>query len=258
MTERLTDSVAVVTGGASGIGRAIALEFAAEGATVVVADRTETPREGGTPTHERIQADGGEAVFARTDVGNPGDLEDAVATATEFGPLDVMVNNAGILRMREFTDVTEAEYEETMAVNAKGTFFGCQAAANAMLDGPGEGGSIVNVSSTAGIRGAGGYVAYCASKGAIRLLTYALADRLGPDGIRVNALHPGAVESEMTRQDSKVLGTDRGDAFRDKVPLQRFGRPEEVADAACFLASDESSYVTGESLLVDGGTSNTG
>jgi NAD(P)-dependent dehydrogenase (short-subunit alcohol dehydrogenase family) len=257
MPERLTGSVAVVTGAASGIGRAIALEFAAEGATVVVADRTRTPREGGTPTHERIDGDGGRAAFVETDVSNPDDLMNAVATATEFGELDVMVNNAGILRMREFTEVTEAEYEETMAVNAKGAFFGCQAAANAMLDGDGDGGSIVNVSSTAGIRGAGEYVAYCASKGAIRLLTYALADRLGPDGIRVNALHPGAVESEMTRKDSCVVGTDRSDAFRGTIPMQRFGRPEEVADAACFLASDESSYVNGESLLVDGGTSNT-
>jgi NAD(P)-dependent dehydrogenase (short-subunit alcohol dehydrogenase family) len=250
--------VAVVTGGASGIGRAIALEFADEGATVVVADRTEDPREGGTPTHERIETDGRQAAFVETDVSDPGDLVDAVAVATEFGDLDVMVNNAGILRMREFTDVTEAEYEETMAVNAKGAFFGCQAAANAMLDGDADRGSIVNVSSTAGIRGAGDYVAYCASKGAIRLLTYALADRLGPDGIRVNALHPGAVESEMTRADSRVVGTDRGDAFREKIPMQRLGRPEEVADAACFLASDESSYVNGESLLVDGGVSNTG
>ncbi|PSP90776.1 3-ketoacyl-ACP reductase [Halobacteriales archaeon QS_4_66_20] len=255
MTELLTDRVCVVTGAASGIGRSIALAFADHGAAVVVADIRREPREGGRPTYEVIQEDGGTARFVETDVSNPDDLERAVAVAAEEGALNVMVNNAGVLEWREFTEVTEAEYDRTMDVNAKGTFFGCQAAAKAMLDG--DGGSIINLSSTAGIRGAAAYPSYCASKGAIRLLTYALADDLGPEGIRVNAIHPGAVESEMTRADSRVVDTEREDAFTEETPLGRLGQPEEVADAAVYLASELSSYVNGESLLVDGGISNT-
>jgi NAD(P)-dependent dehydrogenase (short-subunit alcohol dehydrogenase family) len=256
MTQRLEGRVCLVTGGASGIGRAIARTFADQGGAVVVADRMENPREGGTPTHELIEREGGQAAFVETDVASPEEVREAVGVAAELGGLDVMVNNAGVLERREFLEVTEAAYDRLMDVNAKGTFFGCQAAARAMLDRE-DGGSIVNVSSTGGIRGAGAYVSYCASKGAIRLLTYALADRLGPEGIRVNAIHPGPVESEMTRSDSRVLGNERGAAFEEDVPLGRFGLPDEVAEAALFLASEESSYVNGESLLVDGGLSNT-
>lgn len=254
MSESLEDEVCLVTGAASGIGRAIALEFAEHGAAVVIADQREEPRGGGTPTHERIEAAGGEAAFVRTDVTDPDDHQDAVEAAAEFGPLSVMVNNAAVLDVLEFTEVTEEQYDRTMDVNAKGTFFGCQAAARAMLDG--DRGSIINLSSGAGIRGTGEYAHYCASKGAVRLLTYALADRLGPDGIRVNAIHPGVIESEMTKQDTGTVGTDRGDSFKSGIPMRRFGNPGEIAAAARFLASDESSYVNGESLIVDGGASN--
>jgi len=257
MTDELDDRVAVVTGGASGIGRAICLAFAREGADVVVADVRERPREGGPATHDRIAEEtDAQATFVECDVTRPPDLVEAVDAAEPFGGVDVMVNDAGSFLLASFDDTTEAQFDRLMAVNAKGTFFGAQAAAARM--GAGDGGSIINVSSTAGLYGVGDYVAYCASKGAVRLMTYAMADALGPAGVRVNAIHPGVVETSMTREDSKVVGTERGEAFVDRIPLGRFGRPEEVADAAVYLASDRASYVTGESLVVDGGIHSTG
>lgn len=254
MTDDLNGKVAVVTGGASGIGREICLAFAEEGASaVVVADRQREPREGGTPTDDRLADETDtEATFVECDVTDPAALERAVAAANEFGSLSVMVNNAGVFVLTDFLDTTEEAFDRAMDVNAKGTFFGAQAAAKRM-----DAGSIVNLSSTAGLYGVGDYVAYCASKGAVRLMTYAMADALAPD-VRVNAIHPGVVKSEMTRSDSKVIGTERGDSFTERIPLGRFGQPDDVADAAVYLASDRSSYVTGESLVVDGGIHNTG
>jgi NAD(P)-dependent dehydrogenase (short-subunit alcohol dehydrogenase family) len=257
MSDLLDGSVAVVTGGSSGIGRAVSLTFARAGADVVVADQREEPREGGAPTHERIASEtAGRSTFVECDVTEPSDLAAAVDAAAAFGDVDVMVNNAGIFLLEEFVETTEEQFDRVMAVNAKGAFFGSQAAASEMLEL--DGGSIINLSSTAGLYGVGDYVAYCASKGAVRLMTYAMADALGPAGIRVNAIHPGVVESEMTRQDSKVVGTERGDAFEEVVPMGRFGRPQDVADAALYLASDLASYVNGESLVVDGGLHSTG
>jgi NAD(P)-dependent dehydrogenase (short-subunit alcohol dehydrogenase family) len=254
MTGDLDGRVAVVTGGASGIGREICLAFAEEGATaVVVADRQRDPREGGAPTDERLADEtDAAAAFVRCDVTDPAALDAAVDTADEFGGVDVMVNNAGVFVLADFLETTEAEFDRAMDVNAKGAFFGAQAAARRMDEG-----SIVNLSSTAGLYGVGDYVAYCASKGAVRLMTYAMADALGPD-VRVNAIHPGVIESEMTRSDSKVIGTARGDAFEERIPLGRFGQPDDVAEAAVYLASDRSAYVTGHSLVVDGGIHTTG
>ncbi|WP_158057140.1 SDR family oxidoreductase [Halorussus halophilus] len=255
MSDQLSDQVAVVTGGASGIGRAIARIFAENGADVVVADVRDTPREGGTPTHELIEDEtDNRAAFVECDVSDTDDLEATVATADEFGGVTVWVNNAGIFRTEEFFDVTPEEYDQLLNVNVKGAFFGAQYAAEAMVERCG--GSIINVSSVAGILGNGGYVSYCTSKGALRLLTYALAHRLGPDGVRVNAIHPGGVETAMLGD--AHLDDQARDAFVQAIPSRRMGEPNDIADAALFLASDRSSYVNGESLLVDGGYTNTG
>ena len=255
--DELAGRVAVVTGGSSGIGRQVCLALAREGASVVVADRRETPREGGPPTAARVEREFGvEATFVACDVADPGSFRAVIDAASAFGGVDVMVNNAGVFRAAGFLETTPEAFDEVMTVNARGVFFGAQAAARAMVD-RGTNGSIVNLSSTAGLYGVGDYVAYCASKGAVRVMTYAMADALGSEGIRVNAVHPGVVESAMTREDSEVVGTARGEAFESRIPLERFGVPADVAEAVVYLASDRSGYVTGSSLVVDGGLANT-
>jgi len=249
----LAAKVVVVTGGASGNGRAIALACAAEGARIVVADVRETPREGGAPTVEVARGDfGADACFVRCDVTRLADLEDAMRAADAFGGVDVMVNNAGVLAKQALVDATEADFERLMGVNVKGVYFGAQAAAKRML-GRAAGGVIVNVSSIAGMRGTGGYALYNASKGAVRLLTMALADELGPFGVRVVALHPGIIDTQMNVTDDPLIGSEAGERYRDLIPLRRWGRADEVAQAVVFLASERASYVTGASLTIDGG-----
>ncbi|MBX0288375.1 SDR family oxidoreductase [Halomicroarcula sp. F28] len=249
MTDRLGDRTALITGASSGIGRAIALRFAEAGANIVVADIREDPREGGDPTHERIETETDQrAAFVETDVSVVGDIEVAVATATDvFGGLDVMVNNAGVFTASApIETVDEADYDWLMDINLKGVYFGSKLAADVMRDD--GGGSIVNLSSVAGLVGYPGASTYCASKGGITNLTRELALELGPDGIRVNAINPGVIETAMTTEDEVIAGT-----MEEGIPLRRDGQPGDVADAALFLASDESSYVTGHNLVVDGG-----
>lgn len=256
MTGQLSDRVAVVTGGASGNGRAICRRLAEEGAAVVVADLQEEPRQGGRPTHELIRESGGEAEFVECDVTARADLEAAVDAAAAFGGIDVMVNNAGLFRYEQFLDVTEDDLQQFLDVNVKGVFFGAQAAAEAMLES--DGGSIVNMSSIGAVRANGAYPSYDLTKGAVASLTYSLADRFGGEGIRVNALMPGIVGTAMTEDDVPIVGTEQGEQYaKSSIPMERFGDPAEVADAALYLASDQSSYVNGESLVVDGGVTHT-
>jgi len=253
----LEDRVAVVTGASSGIGRGISLAFAEEGADVVVADVREEPKEGGTPTHEKIveDTDAG-ATFVECDVTNVDDLEAAVEAADEFGGVSVMVNNAGIWHDEDFLETTEEDYQLMMDINLKGVFFGCQAAARRMVeDGAG---CIINTSSVDGLFGNGARPTYAASKAGVTLLTYSLAHRFGGEGIRVNAIHPGGVRtmigSEFMDADADPEAAEAGaQAFLENVPLGRYAQPEDVAGAAVYLASDLASYVTGESLVVDGG-----
>jgi NAD(P)-dependent dehydrogenase (short-subunit alcohol dehydrogenase family) len=252
----LSGETAVVTGGASGNGRAIARLFAAEGTDIVVADRRESPREGGHPTHETIQEETSvDAIYVECDVTDLDLLEEAISAADEFGGVSILVNNAGIFDPGPFQEVTPEDYDRMMAVNARAPFFGTQFAADRMVDTDREG-AVVNVSSVAGLRGMAGGATYCASKGAVTLLTYALADELGPDGIRVNAAHPGYVETAMFEQD--VPGpTDRAAKLAGEIPLRRVGQPADIAEAVLYLASDRGGYVTGASLTVDGGITNT-
>ncbi|MFB6125321.1 MAG: SDR family oxidoreductase [Halanaeroarchaeum sp.] len=253
MSGLLDGKTAVVTGGASGIGRQIAVRFAEEGANVVIADLQREPREeNGAPTDEVASDLGVEATYAECDVTDVASLEAAVDAADEFGGIDVMVNNAGIFRGKPFTEVTEDEYETMMDVNVKGVFFGAQAAAKKLLA-DGRDGSIINMSSVAGLTGSANFTTYCTSKGGVRLLTYSLASELGPSGIRVNAIHPGLIETEMTTEDVPIIGTEQGEGYKQTIPMGRWGEPEDIADGALYLASDLSSYVNGESLVIDGG-----
>lgn len=250
MTGLAAGKIVVVTGAASGLGRAICLRFAEEGAAaIIVADVLEAPREGGVPTAALVEKSGARSVFVRTDVSSEAQVAAAIAAADSFGGVDVMVNNAGVVFRKSFLDITEAEYERLMAVNVKGTFFGAQLAARAMLA-SGKTGSIINISSVAGIRGSSMLSAYCASKGAVRLLTYSLAAELGPKGIRVNTIHPGIHATEM-------VITDLGGGSGQPSPLRRIGTPGDVADNAVYLASSLASYVNGASIVVDGGLSST-
>jgi NAD(P)-dependent dehydrogenase (short-subunit alcohol dehydrogenase family) len=253
----LDKSTAVVTGGSSGLGRSICEQFAAEGANVVVADVREEPREGGTPTHELLESEYDvSAAYVECDVTEKSDHEAAVEAASELGTLDIWVNNAGVFRAEEFTEVTEDEYDWLMDINVKGTFFGAQIAIEQMLD-TGTEGNIINLSSVAGLSGSDNFVTYCTSKGAVRLMTYSLADKYGPEGINTNAIHPGIIETKMVSEDVPIIGSESEEAFLQQVPARRFGQPEDISDAAVYLASDMSDYVNGESLVVDGGMTNT-
>jgi NAD(P)-dependent dehydrogenase (short-subunit alcohol dehydrogenase family) len=244
----LEGRTAIVTGSSSGNGRAIAIAFAREGARVICADLTETPREGGTPTHALI---GPGARFLRTDVTQLSDLQAMVAEAEGWGGLSVLVNNAGILRKEPILDATEATFHRMIDVNVKAVFFACQAAARVMV--PRGRGVILNMCSIAGMRGTGGYAHYNLTKGAVRLLSYALADELGPHGIRVNNVAPGIMRTMMNVTDDPVIGTAQGEGYLPMIPARRWGEPEEVAQACVYLASDMASYVTGTTHVVDGG-----
>ena len=205
----LENKVAVITGAASGIGRQIALLYAEQGAHIVVADIQAESREGGDPTHELCEQKGVSARYVQCDVTKLGELENAVDAADELGGVDVMVNNAGIFRQHTFLETSEEDFERMMAINVKGVYFGAQAAAKRMVE-KGKG-VIINLSSVAGLQGAGGFTTYCASKGAVRLFTYALAQELGAQGVRVIALHPGLIATDMTTKDVPIVGTEVGE-----------------------------------------------
>jgi NAD(P)-dependent dehydrogenase (short-subunit alcohol dehydrogenase family) len=251
-SELLAGRVALVTGASSGNGRAIARRFAEHGARVVLADLKEEAREGGPTTLSLIEAAfPGRARFVRCDVSEPQQIEAAVAVAEELGGLDVMVNNAGILLKQPILDATEDLFETMVNVNIKSVYFGTKAAARVMA--PRKRGSIINIGSIAGLRGTAGYGAYCMTKGAVRLMTCAFADELGPMGIRVNTVSPGIMRTTMNITDDPLIGTSAGEGYLELIPARRWGEPEEVADTCLYLASDLSSYTLGANLVVDGG-----
>lgn len=247
----LAGRVALITGGSSGIGRATALLFAREGASVVVADTQTRPRGGGIPTAELIETAGGNTVHVPCDVTRSGDRAAAVEAAERLGGLDILVNNAGIFQSQPFLEVGETDYDTMAGVNVKAVFFMAQTAARVMV--PRRSGSIINLSSVAGLQGSGSFTSYCTSKFAVRGLTYALADELGPMGIRVNAVHPGLIATAMTTTDVPIVGAPNAATREQAIPLQRIGDVDDVARAILMLASDLAEYITGASLVVDGG-----
>mgnify|MGYP000034629157 CR=1 FL=1 len=256
MTDWLADDVAVVTGGASGNGRAISTTLAEHGADVVVADVQEAPREGGEPTHELVESEYGQrGEFVECDVTNMHQLENAFDAAEALGGVSILVNNAGITEDTQFLDETEADFDRIMDINVKGPFFASQLAAERMVDADRDG-SIVNIASISGVVGRGNGVVYSASKGALRLMTYALAASLGPHGIRVNDVSPGVVETSMTHDDLGMFETDAAEEYAGRTPLGRVGRPQDIGNAVLYLASPLADFVSGETLVVDGGATN--
>jgi len=251
MSDILAGKVVVVTGAASGIGRAIAISAAQHGAkAVVIADLTETPLEGGAPAVQEIEGLGVPARFVRTDVTQRVQIDALIEAASEFGGVDVMVCNAGITLRSDGADVSEEDFHRLMAVNLDGVLFGAQAAARQMKA-AGRAGSIVLMGSMGGIVGAGFTVAYSTSKGGVVLMAKALADALGPDGIRVNAVCPGTIDTHLLRTTPDVAAA--AEKFAERTPLRRIGKPSEIGDAVAYLGSDLSSYVSGTALIVDGG-----
>lgn len=251
----LDGKTAVVTGGSSGIGRGIARGFAQHGAeAVVVADIREDPKEDGRPTHELLEAEtDADSVFVECDVTRRSDLIETVEAAEAAGGIDIMVNNAGVWHAEDFFEVTEAEYDRMLDINLKGAYFGSQVAAERLVENDG-GGAIINISSIAGLFGNGDWPTYSASKGGLTTLTYSLAHGLGGDVVRVNVIHPGGVQTMIGGEPSDPeAAAEQAEQFTQMVPLGRYGQPEDIAGAATFLASELASYVTGESLVVDGG-----
>lgn len=250
---RLAGRAAVLTGASNGIGAATARRFAAEGASVIIADLDEAA---GNPLTSEITAAGGKAEFARCDVSERADLEAAFDFCiSRFGRLDILFNNAAVQDTRGILDTTDEDFDAAVRINLRSVFIGMREAARRMID-CGNGGSIVNTSSTFAIVGSPGYAAYHATKGGISSLTRAAAIGLMEHGIRVNAICPGTVDTPGLRRGAAKTAADPEAAMRSYLalqPLKRFGTPEEIANAVLFLASDEASFVTGENLVADGG-----
>ena len=247
----LRGKVVLITGAASGIGRATALLFAREGAAVALFDRDEA---GGKAVAGTIERKGGRALFVPGDVTRAADAQRAVDdTFGRLGGLHVLFNNAGIIRRATILETSEADWDRVMEVNVKGIFLVSRRAVPVMARA--GGGVIINTASNWGLVGGARGAVYCASKGAVVLLTKAMAIDHGPQNIRVNCICPGDCDTPMLRSEAGMLGEplDRFKEESAQVPLRRVAQPEDVAQAALYLASDASSFVTGAPLVVDGG-----
>jgi len=244
---RLENKVALISGGARGMGAVEAKLFTTEGAQVVIGDILE---EEGRRTEAQINESGGNCIFVRLDVTSESDWRQAVAAAvSRFGKLDILVNNAGIYRSDTVENTSVEDWDLVMDINAKGVFLGTKLAIPEMRKA--GGGSIINISSVAGLVGNPFSSAYNASKGAVRLLTKSTAIQYAKDGIRANSIHPGVIVTPMTQD---VVNDPRFREFRLAAnPIQRLGQPEDIAYGALYLASDEASFVTGSELVIDGG-----
>ncbi len=251
MPGKLAGKSAIVTGAGSGIGEAIAVLFAQEGARVVVAD---VDVDGGQRTVERIVREGGEAIFVKVDVSSAAEVEHLVRTTVErYGRLDILCNNAGIGVAAVCHETSEADWDRTMAVDLKGVFLGCKYAIPYML--AQGGGVICNTSSVAGQVGVLNRAAYCAAKAGVLGLTKSIAIDYAEKGIRCNALLPGTVHSPWIGKILAQQPDPEGERRRMEArqPIGRMGTPEEIARAALYLCSDDSTFVTGTGLVIDGG-----
>ena len=246
---RLDGKVVFISGGARGQGAAEARIFAQEGAKIVIGDVLDAE---GTSVASEIAESGGDALFVHLDVTDEEDWRSAIGAAvSNFGKLDVLVNNAGIWRRGRVEDTTVEDWDAIMDVNAKGVFLGSKLAIPEMRKA--GGGSIINISSTAGLVGGPRSSAYTASKGAVRLFTKATAIQYAKEGIRANSIHPGPIDTAMIQQVWQGEEQNREAAIA-RTPLGRIGTPEDIAYGVLFLASDESSFMTGSELVIDGGS----
>lgn len=245
MAGRLDGKVALISGGARGMGECEARLFVREGAKVVMGDVLD---EVGQKAAQEIAQQGGAATYIHLDVTKEGDWQNAVATAERlYGKLNVLVNNAGIVRMAPLDETSLEAWNEVVTVNQTGVFLGMKHVIPAMRRA--GGGSIINISSVAGLVGLSNIPAYQASKGAVRLLTKNVAIQYAQDNIRANSIHPGRIETPMTAP----LSPERREMVLRMTPLGRDGKPEEIGYGVLYLASDESSFVTGSELVIDGG-----
>lgn len=241
---RVDGDVAIVTGARTGIGRATSERLAEEGATVVV---THYEQDGAQETVESIRESGGEAVHMKLDVQSEADWQRVIAkTCEEVGCPTILINNAGVYMVKPITEIDQDDWQKLFDVNVKGVFLGMKHCAPVMEEN--GRGSIINMSSVAGLAGVAGHTCYGGSKGAVRLMTKDMAMEVAGTGVRVNSIHPGVIDTKMVREEGPSM-----EEFRSMHPVDRIGEPEDVAHGALYLASEESKFVTGTELVIDGG-----